>query len=387
MSVSGEAGLGPLAFIVPGSINQLTGGYIFDRRLVETLRAGGRPVEVIELDGCFPMVDTMARASATAALSRLCDGALVVIDGLALPAFAESLAAHASRLRVLAFVHHPLSLETGLEPVVREQMAALEARLWSMMRGIVCPSESSARSVAAAGIERSRIAVAPPGTDRVAPARGRVGDPCADAPSACAGLLRQDRSVPAPAVVRLLAVGTLTRRKGHLLLIDALSHLPATLAWRLDCIGSIERDPVLVAELRDLVQARGLADRVRLHGEVEPSRLDAAYAAADLFVLPSWHEGYGMVFAEALARGLPVISTTGGAIPDTVPAAASRLIEPGDRAALTAALAELIGDGALRARLSSAARTHAERLSDWPAATAHWIAAVERLAAVEALCA
>ncbi len=355
----------------------MTGGYLFDRRLVLTLRAGGRRVDVVELAGRFPMADATARDSARFALSGLADDTLVVIDGLALPAFDEALPAHAPRLRLVSFVHHPLSLEIGIEPAVRAEMAALEARLWPMMRGIVCPSENSARAVAAAGLPRARIEVAPPGTDPVTPCNG------ADRSVGPEGSSRTRANTAA--VLRLLAVGTLTRRKGHLLLIEALSRLPRTLDWRLDCIGSLERDPALVTELREMIQTAGLADRIRLHGEVEQRDLEAAYADADLFVLPSWHEGYGMVFAEALAWGLPVISTTGGAIPDTVPAAAARLIEPGDVVALTEALALLMGDGPLRHRLSQAARAHAERLPDWPTATARWMAAVERLAMSEGL--
>ena len=354
-------------FIVPGPIDQVTGGYIFDRRLVEAFRASGREVRVIELPGQFPLADEQARLSASDSLAALPDRALVVIDGLALPAFDEALAAHGSRLRVVGFVHHPLSLETGLDDVARDRMAAIEARLWSMLAGIVCPSRDSADAVARAGIPRTRIEVTPPGTDvsSIIGARLSVGE----------GRVLGDESP-----VRLLAVGTLVPRKAHALLLEALAELPSSLDWRLDCIGSLERSVATVEQVRALIRDRNLGGRVTLHGEVIESVRDQAYALADIFVLPSYHEGYGMVFAEAMAWGLPIIATTGGAIPETVPAEAGRLVTPGDRSALVAALSELISEKALRARMSSAARVAARSLPDWRVASTHWFNCVERLA-------
>jgi glycosyltransferase involved in cell wall biosynthesis len=323
-------------------------------------------IDVVELPGRFPIADERARASAGAALARLPDRSLVVIDGLALPAFDRAAEAHRSRLRIIGFVHHPLAVETGLTDPDRDRLAAIESRVWSMLSGIVCPSRESAEAVARVGVSGTRIEVAPPGTD----------------PPAALGISRVPRARLASGPddpVRLLAVGTVIARKGHLLLVDALSELQA-LNWHLDCIGSLERSPETVALLRDRILERGLGARVSLHGEVSESARDAAYEQAEVFALPSFHEGYGMVFAEAMAWGLPIVATTGGAIPETVPAQVGRLVAPGDRPALVSALAELIGDSDLRARMSSAARSAAQALPDWPAASARWIDAVERLA-------
>jgi glycosyltransferase involved in cell wall biosynthesis len=197
----------------------------------------------------------------------------------------------------------------------------------------------------------------------------------ADDPGLGDGPERGDRDT-----VRLLTVGTLVPRKGHALLLEALADLPSGLDWHLDCIGSLERSAETVDRVRALIRDRGLTGRVTLHGEVVESVRDRAYAQADIFALPSYHEGYGMVFAEAMAWGLPVIATTGGAIPQTVPADAGILVTPGDRSALTTVLAALISDGSLRGRMSSAARLAARNLPDWPAASTHWFNCVERLA-------
>jgi glycosyltransferase involved in cell wall biosynthesis len=351
--------LTPFTFLVPGRIDQLTGGYIYDRRVVEALRQAGREVAVVELAGRYPEPDAAAFAAMGEALAVLPDGAAAAIDGLALLAAAELLPRHATRLRLVGMVHHPLALETGLEPGASRRIARLERELLRALAGVICPSERTADAVAEHGVARDRIAIVRPGTDRPAelppllPRRGRV---------------------------RLLTVGTLTPRKGHVLLVEALARL-GTLDWDLVCIGSAERDAATAAAVRRAIAAHRLERRVTLAGERAPHLLAAAYLGADLFVLPSFHEGYGMAFAEAMAHGLPVIGTTAGAIPETVPAAAGLLVPPGDVGALADALARLIGDTALRLRLAAGARAAARRLPDWPAAAASWGAAFDRLAA------
>lgn len=347
-----------LAFLVPGALAQITGGYLYDRQVVDGLRARGEAITVFELPGRHPDADATARQAAAAALAGLPDGSLAVIDGLALPAFADCLAQAARRLRIVGFIHHPLSLETGLSPDQAHHFAQLEARLWPLLRGAVCPSPHSAGAVIAAGVDAGRVAVAVPGTPPPAPrAPGRAAGP-----------------------LRILAVGTLTPRKGHALLIEALARLSGR-DWQLDCIGSLERAPATTAALRALIDHHQLGERITLHGEQPPARLAEAYRQADLFALPSWHEGYGMVFAEALAHGLPVVATTAGAIPHTVPADAAMLVPPGDVAALHDALQRLLTDTALRHRLARAAARAGASLPDWPTAVTRWAAALAQVAA------
>ncbi len=347
-----------LALLVPGSIDQLTGGYLYARRMVEGLRALGRAVTVIELAGRHPATDDAARASAAGALAGLPADATAVIDGLGLPGFADCLASEGRRLRLIGLIHHPLSLETGLEPGEARRYAALEARLWPLLRGVVCPSANTAQAVVASGVPPDRVVVAMPGTDKPA------------------SLARREPQ----GELRLLAVGSITPRKGHLLLVEALAGL-RDYRWRLTCIGSTERDPGTAAALRRAIATQGLGDRVSLAGERPPELLSAAYRDADIFVLPSYHEGYGMVYAEALAHGLPVVATTAGAIPDTVPEAAALLLPPGDAAALREALRQLFVDARLRGRLAAEATRAATALPDWPTAAGHFAAALDRLAA------
>src|SRR5262245_10014520 len=180
-----------LVFVVPGSIDQLTGGYLFARRIVDGLRDMGRAVAVAELAGRYPDADDVARAAAAHTLAGLPTGGIAVIDGLALPAFEDCLAPEARRLRLVGMVHHPLSLETGLTPAEAARYAALEARLWPLLRGLLCPSASTARAVVAAGIAAQRVIVTEPGTARPA---------------------SNERRAPRK-TLRLLAVGTITPRK------------------------------------------------------------------------------------------------------------------------------------------------------------------------------
>jgi glycosyltransferase involved in cell wall biosynthesis len=349
-----------IAFIVPGALDQFTGGYLFDRRVVEGLRDLGRAVTVHELPGKFPEVDATALHAAETTLANLADHTTVVVDGLALPAFVECLTpATAARLRLVAFVHHPLALETGLSERASIHFAAIEAMLLPRLSGVLCPSAITAWAVEEYGVARKRIAITPPGVDK---------------PSV------PIRRAPQAGVVRLLAVGTITPRKGHLLLINALSEL-ADRAWQLRCVGSLTRDRDTAVELERAIAKYGFANRVTLAGEWPPDRLGTAYAESDVFVLPSYHEGYGMAFAEALAYGLPIIGTTAGAIPETVPAEASLLVPPGDRAALVTALQMLLDGPSLRERLAVGATAAGAALPSWELAVRRWAAALDHLVA------
>ncbi|MDB5407583.1 MAG: hypothetical protein JWL84_2495 [Rhodospirillales bacterium] len=348
-----------LDFLVPGRLDQITGGYLFDRRIVEGLRASGRTVVVHELAGSHPTADRLAADAVAAALAALPAESAAVLDGMVLPAAAACLKREAARLRLVAFVHHPLALETGLSAAESAQLAALERDLLPLLRGAICPSPATAEALIAYGVAPSRVAVVPPGTGH--------------------GTSPGDRDAPT-GPVRLLTVATLTPRKGHLVLASALAAI-ADLDWRWHCIGSTDRDPATTAALRDFLAHENLADRVTLAGEFPPDDVATAYHAANCFVLPSFHEGYGMAFAEALAHGLPIVACRAGAVPDLVPDSAGILVPPGDVAALADALRRVIADPALRGRLAAGAAACGAALPDWPDSVARWAAAFDRLVA------
>ncbi len=369
----------PLDFLIPGDPATRTGGYRYDARLIAGLRESGLEVRVTRLSDRFPFPDAAALNEADAALGALRDGSTVLIDGLAYGALGEAVARHAGRLHLIALVHHPLALETGLSP---RQAAALEAgerhALGSAARVLVT-SETTAGSVAALGVPRDRITVAEPG--------------CDPAPLAQGSARAQPRGA-SPAPCRLLCVATLTPRKGHEVLIEALARLqsrrrnPArnhahghpgaggpdgdttrreetAWEWQLVCVGSRTRSPETAAGIAQLCERHGLGDRIALRGEVDDSELEALYASADVFVCASWWEGYGMALAEALARGLPIITTTGGALAHTAPEHASLRVPPGDVDGLSEAIERFLTDAALRERLFRAAREARLGLPRW----------------------
>jgi glycosyltransferase involved in cell wall biosynthesis len=340
-----------LHWIVPGSIAQRTGGYIYDRRIVDGLRALGWSVEVHELPGRYPDADGAAvRAAGLAA-----DGVgndLLVIDGLALLAFED----HVDRLPAgwIGLIHHPLAMETGLAADDAVRFAARESRIMPRASRLIVTSPGTRRDLAGFDIDPARVWVVLPGVDPARPARG------------------SGRQKP----WQLLTVGSLTRRKGHLTLLEALAGL-LDLDWRLNLVGSAAWDPAHAAEIERALPALGLAGRVAMIGEQDEAGLAELYDGADLFVLASHHEGYGMVLTEALARALPIVSTTAGAIPETVPKAAGRLVPPGDAAALAKAVRALLTDPGAYRRLAKGAAGARDNLQSWEDSARQFAAALE----------
>jgi glycosyltransferase involved in cell wall biosynthesis len=179
-------------------------------------------------------------------------------------------------------------------------------------------------------------------------------------------------------VVRLLSVGSVVPVKGYDLLIAALATL-ADMPWRLTIAGDRTRDPAAAAQLDADIEAYGLGERVAVLGAVPPERVDELFLASDLFVLASRFEGYGMALTEAIAHGLPVVSTRAGAIPDTVPAGTGLLVPPDDAAALAQALRHLVGDPAKRQRLATNARAAAGQLPTWQDSARLFAGAIETI--------
>jgi glycosyltransferase involved in cell wall biosynthesis len=348
-----------LEFIIPGDLQSATGGYVYDRTMVAGLRALDWRVGVHGLDASFPSPTPGALAHAEGLLADLPDRACVLVDGLALGAMPRLIESHAQRLAIVALIHMPLASEFGIAPAVAERLREQERRALQVVRHVIVTSRSTERDLAAYGVEQSRLSVVEPGV-WPAPSVGipheRAGD----------GLLR------------MLCVATIHEGKGHELLVDALASL-AHLPWHLRCVGSLTRSPATVQRLADRLQRLGLVDRITLQGELPHAALSELYLASDLFVLPTLRESYCLAVAEALAHGLPVVSSRTGAIPELVANAAGLLIEPGDRGALRAALFRVLQDGALRSSLRAAALAVRARLTPWPQACERMACVLERV--------
>jgi glycosyltransferase involved in cell wall biosynthesis len=322
-----------LRLAVPGPIDQATGGYRYAAAMVAAWQAQGHRVAIEELAGAYPVCDAAARQAAKTCVARTRPSETLLIDGLALPAF-DGLDLPK---RTVALVHHPLGLETGLEPsMARAWLAAETARL-ARIAAIVATSAATRRDLVAMGVDGAKIAIVEPGTAAVRTPLARRGKPT------------------------VLCVATLTLRKDHTALLRALARV-REIAWRADFVGATDRDPVCTVRVRAEIARLRLGRRVRLAGTCSAHALRRHYASAHVFALASRHEGYGMAFAEALAHRLPVVGLAAGAVPSVVPARAGILVPPGQVDLLARALRRMLGPQ----RRRYASNTAALRFPDWP---------------------
>lgn len=343
-----------IAFAIPGDIGLPTGGYAYDRRVIEEApRAGGR-LRHVALPAGFPFPSPAELEASTAILHARPPGQTVLIDGLALGALPATLLRGLER-PLAALVHHPLALESGLNEAQRAQLFASETAALAEVAAVIATSPATARLlVQDYGVPAARLSVALPGTDPCPRATG-TGRP-----------------------LRLLAVGSVIPRKAHGVLVDALADLRAQ-DWTCHIVGATDRDAQETAQVEARIAAHGLGARIRLTGALSPERLADEFAAADLFVSASLFEGYGMGLTEALAHGLPVVATRAGAIPDTVPAEAALLAEPGDALSLAAALRRLLDAPEQRCRLADAAWHYGQSLPTWTQTAATLLAALKEM--------
>lgn len=349
-----EAAGVPVHFVVPGPLQTLTGGFIYDRRMVEGLEAAGRLGAVHELAGDFPRAAPYDVAAGAAVLSGLPDRARCVIDGLALTALGQAVAQHAARLDVVAMVHHPLADETGLSAREREAFFMAEKAVLDSVARIVVSSARTAERLADFGVVRSLVHVVEPGISSWASEESWGGG--------------------AEGALRILSVGTLVPRKGHDILLKALA-ASRDLDWSLDIVGAA-RDTAHAADLSALAVELGLESRVRFLGELDAPHLLELHRLAGLFVSATHHEGFGMALADAVAFGLPVLTTDAGGVAEPV-REAGELVPAGDVDALASSLRGLLEDAGKRAALAARSRVTAPGLSDWPRAQAAFQRAVD----------
>jgi glycosyltransferase involved in cell wall biosynthesis len=342
-----------LVFAVPGDLGTPTGGYGYDRRIIQGLRRGGWRVAVADIGAGFPFPTSKQRAMALAMLSEVPAGCPIVLDGLAFGVMPEA-GALRWRSPLIALVHQPLALDPSLDSSQVDCFRKSERAALAAATRVVVTSDSTARIVIFDyDVPADRVIVVRPGTDRGGPTPGNDNG-----------------------VVRLLSVGSVLPVKGYDLLIAALATL-ADIPWRLTIAGDRTRNPAAAARLDADIKAHGLGDRILVLGAVPPKRVNELYMASDLFVLASRFEGYGMALTEAIAHGVPVVSTTAGAIPNTVPAGTGLLVPPENVAALAQALRRLISNHAERRRLASNARAAAVQFPTWQDSVRLFAGAIE----------
>jgi glycosyltransferase involved in cell wall biosynthesis len=341
-----------LHVVLPGDIDDPatpSGGNTYDRRVCDGLTAEGWSVREHAVPGAWPRPTGRERADLARLLAGVPDDALVLLDGLVASAVPEVLVPQSGRLRLVVLVHMPLG-DTAAE------MGGPEREALAATAAVITTSEwTRNRLLDRYGLPADRVHVATPGVDPAPPAPG------------------------SDAGAELLCVAAVTPNKGHDLLTRALATV-ADLPWNCVCAGALSQDPGFVDRLRRQTRAYGLAGRVRYVGPRTGAELDAAYRAADLMVLASRGETYGMVVTEAVARGIPVLATAASGLPEALGRAPDGslpglLVESGDPAALAGALRRWLTDTDLRHRLRRSATGRRGTLSDW-AATAQTIAKI-----------
>ena len=346
-------------FVMPGGVDDPatpSGGNAYDRRVSLDLPGFGWQVHQHAVDGEWPRPGADARAELARVLRELPDGAAVLMDGIVACGVPEIVVPEADRLSLAVLVHLPLGDETGLEAAVAAELDEKERTVLRAVSAVIGTSEWAVRRlVSHHGLAPDRVHVATPGADIAPLASGTDG------------------------VSRLLCVATLTPRKGQHRLIEALA-AAADLPWTCECVGGFGNDPEYVDHLRGLIKRHGLQDRLHLAGPRAGAALDATYASADLMVLMSYAETYGMAVTEALARGIPVLATDVGGLPEAVGRAPDGgvpgiLVPPEAPAALAAELRGWFGEADVRRRLKAAARGRRAALDGW-ATTARSLAGV-----------
>ena len=335
------------AFVIPGDIDLPTGGYGYDRRVLALLPASGVAIRHVVLPGGYPSPSPADLAASERVLAALPPDMPLLIDGLAYGAIPAEIVARI-RQPIVALCHHPLALEAGLTVARQAHFQKTEMAALAFARHVVATSAMTKAILAKDfGVPAERITVAEPGTDPGQRAVGTRGGELRDA-----------------GPIQLLAVGSIVPRKGYDVLVRALTGL-THLEWRLTIAGSDDRSPETTRAVKAAISEAGLGARISLIGAVGAAELEKLYAGADLFLMPSLFEGYGMVLAEAMARGLAVVCTTGGAAAETVPDAAALKVAPGDPIAFGAAVARMLEDADLRGRMADAAWAAGQTLPRW----------------------
>mgnify|MGYP001551165042 CR=1 FL=1 len=329
----------PVAVAIPGDLDTPTGGYAYDRRVIEELGALGWDVEHIPLGPSFPTPTTEDMSDAAQVLQSVSPDTPLVIDGLALGALEPSVVAEIAA-PIVALIHHPLAQEGVLGDARREYLHATEQANLAKCRAVVVTSPHTAMLLQTEyGVPADVLTVAEPGTD---PPTG-------------------SRHPSAPPLI--LSVGSQIRRKGHDVLIRALG-LVSELEWRAVIAGE-PRDQVFAKEIVGLVSAEGLEGRIELPGAVDSHTLHELYREASVFALATRFEGYGMVFSEAMSYGLPIVTCQTGAVPDTVGEGAALLVEPDNHEALADALRAVLTDPDVEASLAAASIAAGSRVPRW----------------------
>jgi glycosyltransferase involved in cell wall biosynthesis len=325
--------------LVSGDPRRRTGGNLYDQQMERACRRAGLALRIVSVG---------STVEARTALERLAPR-VIVIDSIAIPVAAPLLRWTQETLhaRVIALMHMPTTAR-GTQAVLRAADR------------VVAVGPDLARKLARAGVPDSRLTVIPPGSDGIPRVPRRAASS------------HGTRAARGDDTVRVLCVANWSPTKGIATLVAAAGHVPEV---QLDLVGDIGsgayRDSVLAH-----IRSRGLRRRVVVHGALDGRALARRFARADVFALPTEREGYGIVFAEALRHGLPIVAADIAPVRGLV-GDAGVLVRPRRVRPLIAAL-RLMTDAWLRGRLARSARVRARALPRWTTSHALFVALLRR---------
>lgn len=334
------------AFVVPADLPGPSGGSIYNQRVLGAWRQEGMRVAEEAVGGAWPYPDEQALQSLSQCLRR---HRRVLVDGIIASAAPDVLAqARDAGVEVNILMHLPLPAETGLSAGQQDSAEARERRALQHAHLVICTSQWARRDVTARYGELP-IAVAAPGCDAAPLATG---------------------SQPP----HMFFLGTVSPRKNPLTVLRALNPLQH-LDWSLSIAGPQGGDKEYAQAVSEAADA--LSDRVDLRGPLTGHCLELAWDAADLLILPSVVETYGMVVTEAIARGVPALVGSGTGAEEALAAAqdptsaedTSTLpggaVDPADHAAWTEVLGRWLHQDDLRRQWRANAAADRDRLRPW----------------------
>jgi glycosyltransferase involved in cell wall biosynthesis len=351
-----------IGLVVYGSLDVVSGGNLYDRKLVEHLRERGHEVEVLSLPH---------RAYPLALADNLRRGFSRRLEGLSLDVLLEDELVHPSLFRLnrsiakdagaplVAIVHHLRSSE--LRPAWQNDLYRRVEKIYlASVDAFVFNSQETRETVESLLLKKTRNVVATPGGDRL---KTEISS----------GEVELRAREPGP--LRLLFVGNVIERKGLAHLFEALGGLSPE-RFRLDVVGSLDREPSYASRIHRQVRRLGLEDRVTFHGTLDGDALAERFRASQVLAVPSTYEGFGIVFLEAMGFGLTVIAGAAGATDEIVGHESTGfLVQPGDTRSLAYQLDRLAEDRELLARMSATALEAFRERPSWSQSMAE----VERL--------
>jgi glycosyltransferase involved in cell wall biosynthesis len=325
-------------FLITGNLNSLTGGYLYNSHMINGLKVMGHTVFVLGTDWQWKDGESLEKICRFN-LEKLPHGTCVVVDSIILASLHHIVQEFRERLIFLGLIHLPSSYD--ISSGVRGELSGEELTALKQVHQVIVTGRFTFELLCNDGLNPSKIRIVEPGTDLFP---------------------RKKRYKPVPS--ELLCISNYSALKAQDVLIRALNRLKAR-DWTLHLYGDADRDKEYSAFVRSLIQLQTMENRIIMHGIVERDEISTVYLDADLFVMPSLFESYGMALTESLAHGIPVVTTLAGNIPYTVPAGMGILIEPANEEQLAEAICTLLDDPQKYSNLCVAASQYYRQVRSW----------------------